>query len=151
MVCNLISNITIVMEIAIIAVLLVAAGMDIKSRIIPVWIPVACASVSAITAIIQYMQGTASFGSLALSLAPGALFILLAYATHEGIGLGDGLILLCIGPAFGLGSLCLGVLASLTLTSIVSIALLVTGKGGRGTRIPFIPFLTAGMGVALFV
>ena len=70
--------------------------------------------------------------------------------TRQEIGMGDGTMMLGIGPVFGVEALSISALFAMTLCGIYSIALIAFGKANKKTKIPFIPFLFVGLGVSLF-
>ncbi len=86
---------------------------------------------------------------LGLSLLPGVAMLLLAL-TSKAAGTGDGLALIVLGVILGLSKILLLLCVSLCLMSLVSLFLLVCKKVSKQTRIPYLPFLTAGYLVLLF-
>lgn len=76
--------------------------------------------------------------------------LIIGRITKEEVGYGDGLMLMTIGPVFGLEHVMLGCFTGLFAISILSIFILVCRKGNRKTKIAFVPFLTLGMGVVMF-
>ena len=75
--------------------------------------------------------------------------LLVGRVTREEVGYGDGLLLMAIGPAFGLEHIILGLFCGLFVISILSVCILVLSKGNRNTKIAFVPFLALGMGVMM--
>ncbi|MBQ7615781.1 MAG: prepilin peptidase [Butyrivibrio sp.] len=136
-------------ELSVIAVLAVASITDIRRKEVPIWEVLACMAISAIRAAGLFIQGNAN-AELILSVLPGLAVLVLSYVTRQGIGYGDGLMLVSLGPALGLGRLGMGLLVAFFSCSVISGILLFTKKAARSTRIPFIPFITIGMGVSLF-
>lgn len=84
-----------------------------------------------------------------LRLLPGAVCLGLGWLTKEGIGYGDGLMLLCLGCFLSLPQLLSVCFAALTLAGAAAIFLLLALRRSRKTRIPFVPFLLAGYGILL--
>ena len=124
-----------------------AAFLDARMKAIPVRLIGFAAGVSAMASIVLVKNGLHTPQELAASLMPGAALLLVALVTHEAVGYGDGLLLLVAGPLFGWQKMLLCIPAALLLTSAVSVFLLAFKKADRKTKILFIPFLAAGMGV----
>lgn len=82
-----------------------------------------------------------------LAILPGCICVLISFVTREQIGMGDGLVILCIGLFCNWRQVIYVVSMSLMILTIVSIVMLVFRKVGRKTKIPFIPFLLAGFTV----
>ncbi|WP_029231479.1 prepilin peptidase [Butyrivibrio sp. VCB2006] len=126
--------------------LLSAAFTDLKRKEIPMLLIVLQALTAVVAMVSVIVQGNMWPYGL-LSLIPGVVMIVISFATRGELGVGDGLILLCMGPVYGMETTCLGLFISLLLSCLFSIGILVLGKGNRKTRLPFVPFLTMGMGV----
>lgn len=77
-------------------------------------------------------------------IAEGAALLLVSYATREGIGLGDGFLLICTGALLGAKNNLIMFFVACFLCSIWSAILIFFKKAGRKTRIPFVPFLIPG-------
>ena len=75
----------------------------------------------------------------------GVVVLLLAYATGEKIGYGDGFVLIASGVLLGLRMNLLMLLFGLFLAALNSIWILIRKKGNRKTQIPFVPFLLPGL------
>lgn len=84
-----------------------------------------------------------------LRFVPGLVCLGLGWLTKEGIGYGDGLMLLCLGCFLSLQQLLSVCLSALTLAGIAAMLLLLVFHKGRKTEIPFVPFLLAGYGISL--
>lgn len=84
-----------------------------------------------------------------LRLLPGAVCLGLGWLTGEGIGYGDGLMLLCLGCFLSLPRLLSVCFAAMTLAGAAAIFLLLVLRRGKKTRIPFVPFLLVGYGILL--
>ncbi len=88
---------------------------------------------------------------LLYSLMPGMFLLMLSYCTKESIGYGDGLVVLVIGICMGTGICIAALAAGLMISAVCGMALLVFRKAGGKTRMPFVPFLSAGLGVIFIV
>ena len=131
-------------------VLLFTAVEDIRKKDIPSYVVYICGAVSAFFTCYMVLIKTESVTTYLLSLIPGLVLLAIAFLTREGIGYGDGLIILSVGPMFGLYEVVFGLFVAFTLSSLFSITLLAIKKLKGGSRIPFIPFITLGLGVATF-
>lgn len=137
-------------DICILILMLIGSVVDIRKQEVPIWALGAGILLSGIKVAMDVISGSFDPVGIALSLIPGAVFLILALVTGQGVGYGDGLMLLCIGPAFGLYRLSLGLFISLFICSMFSGILLLMKRAKGGTRIPYIPFLTIGMGAMIF-
>ena len=116
------------------------AVYDMKTKTIPV----AAVAVAAMGVVLyRFFMGT-GIGTLTAGLIPGVLLLILAFATKESIGMGDGLVLCMLGM-FGGWRQCLAVLGTaLMLSAGLAIVLLVCRRAGRKTELPFLPCLFGG-------
>ncbi len=82
------------------------------------------------------------------------LYFLLAVAKPGGMGFGDvklaGVLGLHLGYA-SVSALAVGTFAAFVLGGVVGIALMVAGRAGRRSHLPFGPFMLAGAGLGLWV
>lgn len=129
-------------------VLLFAAASDIRTKKIPVSAITASALLSVLTALMTAADGPESMLRFFLAGMPGALLLVIAFFSRESVGYGDGVLMLCLGPVFGLQRTLFGVAIAFFVTALTSAGLLAVKKAGRYTRIPFVPFLASAMGVA---
>ncbi len=129
-------------------VLFLASVQDIRKREIPVMV-FAAAAVTGTLSVLLTM--TDELQSAALSVIPGILLLAAAFLSREGIGYGDGLLVLLLGPVYGWMRLSAGICVAFLLTALVCVVLLVLRRVHRSSRLPFVPFLTAAMGVIHFV
>lgn len=132
---------------ALMVALVLAALGDIRKREVTSLMLIMCGLVSLADAAVMLSMQSATFAGTALSLIPGALMLLVARITGQGLGYGDGLLALCAAPALGLYKTALGLILAVFLSGILSLVLLVMKKAKGKTRLPFIPFMAAGMGV----
>lgn len=128
----------------------VAAIQDIRRKEVSVGIVLAAGAVSFITCIVAIAGGTFSIEETIFSLIPGALLLLVAFICRNNMGYGDGLLILAVGPSVGFEKCILGLCVAFFISGIFSIVLMAVKRPGKGYAIPFIPFLTLGLGVSLF-
>jgi len=76
-----------------------------------------------------------------LRLMPGAFLILIAFITNQALGYGDGVVVILIGMMLDFQITITFILIAFLLSAITSIFILITKKGNRQTKLPFIPFL----------
>lgn len=116
------------------------AAYDMKTKTVPV---IAVAFVAASALLYRLCMGIGVL-ELILGLIPGVVLLMLAFATKESIGTGDGLVLCVLGLFCGWRQ-CLAIFGmALVLSAILSIILLICRKAGRKTELPFLPSLFGG-------
>ena len=87
--------------------------------------------------------------SFLLRFVPGVVFVLLAWATREQIGMGDALLILVMGwylNAIELVDVCL---LAFFIAGLVALVLLVVIKKSKKFGLPMVPFIFAGYVVML--
>lgn len=131
-------------EIGILLILVISSIEDIRKKEILLWEIGVCGIISAVRVFLDCTSGTFDPGMMAFSLLPGAVALALAYVTRQGIGFGDGLIILSMGPALGAWGIMAAVVTALFASSIFSGALLMFKRAGKKSMIPFVPFLALG-------
>lgn len=94
-------------------------------------------------------EGACQDWQVVLRFLPGLASLGLGWLTKEGIGYGDGLMLLCLGCFLSLPQLLNVCLTALTLAGLAAILLLLVFHKGRKEELPFVPFLLAGYGISL--
>ena len=99
----------------------------------------------------QITEGYFSFREMGLAVLPGCFLLLTSFVSRENVGYGDGLLLIVIGLFTGFYRCMIILCISLLLISVSALALLAVRKVSRNSRLPFMPFLAAGMGVSFFV
>lgn len=126
----------------------VCAAWDIKTKTIPIS---AVILFGIITAVCTGIRGNRDLLSLLYSLIPGALLLTLSLCTRESIGYGDGLLVLPLGILIGLSMCIVTVVSGMIISAVCALVLLVCKKVNGKTRMPFVPFMTMGLGVAFVV
>ena len=89
--------------------------------------------------------------SVIYSLIPGAFLLALSLCTRESIGYGDGWTMLVLGLLLGLWECLAVVFVGLVFSAIFSLVLLVLSRVNGKTRLPFLPFVSMGLGVVIIV
>ncbi|MBR6770416.1 MAG: prepilin peptidase [Lachnospiraceae bacterium] len=85
------------------------------------------------------------------ALIPGSSLLALGIMTKESIGYGDGLLILALGILLGLEKCLITVGMGLAASAIYALVLLAFRKVNGKSRLPFVPFLTIGLGVTFLV
>lgn len=138
-------------QVVLVLVLLVIASIeDIRKREISGTVLLGLAGVSLVCSVLSVYRGHSTFSDVAMSFLPGAVVILLAWITREGIGYGDGLLLIAMGPVIGLRGIVMGLVIAFFAGGVLSIILMIFKKVGKRYSFPFVPFMTIGMVVSCF-
>ncbi|SFU55322.1 prepilin peptidase [Butyrivibrio sp. M55] len=137
-----------IIQIVALIVLFVIAVEDIKSMNISSWKIWILAALSVGSAVFEVAMGSYDIESAAVALLPGVVLIVLYYVTGKQIGLGDGMVTLCMGPAFGIERVTLGITVAFFVSGLFSLVIIAALREKRKKSYPFIPFITAGMVVA---
>ena len=122
---------------------------DIRSKEVFLWEILGCLGMSFAAVILSIYGNSFDASDILMSLMPGAFLLLLAYVSRSSMGYGDGLLLLAAGPALGSHITVMGMIAGVFACGLISGLLLVFKRVGRKAKIPFVPFMTFGMGVML--
>lgn len=136
-------------KIMVLGMMLFAAYQDIRHKEVNLSSILVCVILSAISVGMDVYRGESVVPAV-IALLPGMAFLLLSFVTRGAVGIGDGLMLMGIGPAFGMDHTVLGLFIGLGLSCVVSIILLVSRKGNSKSQLPFVPFMALGMGVMMF-
>lgn len=99
----------------------------------------------------QFWYGTVSVKEVGSFFLPGIFFVLISWGTKEKVGYGDGLLLFITGLFAGFYKCFAGVCIGLVFSAASALLLLAVHKVKKDSRIPFVPFLAAGMGVSMFL
>lgn len=130
------------------AVLVVATGVDLKVRLIP---DVANGLGAAWALLIGFSgQGTGFWTNVASAAGAGLLFWFIRVASRGGMGAGDVKLAAVLGLYLGPRATPLALFAAAIVGGGVAALLLATGKRSRGDELPFGPFLALGGLLAWF-
>ena len=122
------------------AVMLICAGTDLCNRKVYRWIVLLYLMVAAMG---RLSTGTDSdIQVLAVDLLPGLFCLLMAWATRQGIGYGDAMLILGCGLSGGWSACMEMVVSALFLAGVVALLMLIRHRG-RKKDLPFVPFLLA--------
>jgi leader peptidase (prepilin peptidase)/N-methyltransferase len=123
-----------------------AAVPDLKSKAIPVWIPIVFL-LAAVTADL-FLPTSIDKKILWSGAAPGGILLLLTLVSKRKIGEGDGLCLLTGGLIAGIGRILVILEGALVLVSLTGIFMIAAKRGRAEDRIAFLPFLAVSAGFA---
>lgn len=123
-----------------------AAVPDLKSKAIPVWIPIVFL-LAAVTADL-FLPTSIDKKILWSGAAPGGILLLLTLVSKRKIGEGDGLCLLTGGLITGIGRILVILEGALVLVSLTGIFMIAAKRGRAEDRIAFLPFLAVSAGFA---
>lgn len=114
---------------------------DMRYRRVPVWLLLLGGMITAVVGIYGCVSGESDFAEYFLGMMPGAVLLLLAIGTQQA-GRADGIVLMLLGSVLGLRQCILATVLSLVIISVLSALLFIFRKAHKGTRIPYVPFLT---------
>lgn len=121
--------------------LLTESAIDIKKKQINILLVIS----SMVIAVLTIIFNTDFLFSALLGLFEGLVIVILSLITKGALGMGDGLILCATGILLGYkDNFCL-IFSGCVFAALFSIVLLMLGKADKKSRIPFVPFLLAGM------
>lgn len=125
---------------------IVLSIFDIKNKRIPTAGFVIVAAVSLLYLVICGREEL-RITDVLFSCVPGLVLVALSFLSDGKVGAGDGLLIMCLGPGLGLERIAYVLMGALIAGSLFSGILLALKKAGRNTAIPFVPFITIGLGV----
>jgi len=132
------NSIPIVISIMLFLFLGVGTYFDLRFKRIP-WSIFGVGTVFAIVASIIQRKGIIL--NLFPEILPGVALLLIAWATKENIGYGDGISVILLGVMAGFKNCILVLCLSLLLLSIFGIILMILKRAGRKTKLPYLPFM----------
>lgn len=114
---------------------------DKKSFLLPSGFLISGSLMAVVCGIYRVFCGQILWQQWITACMPGILWIILAFATREQMGYGDGMVLLVVGSLTDLGTTMGLLMLGLGESCIWGILLLVSKRGNRQTPIPFVPML----------
>lgn len=115
----------------------VTCVFDLRYKKIPI-LPIIIGSI--LGGVVMIAEGTVGREVIS-ALLPGMLLIIVAFMTKEKVGYGDGFLLMSLGLLEGAGVCWEDLMIGLFLAAVFGIILLIFGKKGKETEVPFVPFL----------
>ncbi|MBO4899018.1 MAG: prepilin peptidase [Lachnospiraceae bacterium] len=132
-----------------IMILSVISIYDIRTRRIPVF-GFAAVFAFSVVSLLCFRDEEIIWMDVLLSLVPGLMLIGLGVITEGKVGIGDGIIVALLGPALGFEKCVYMLTGALILNCIFAGVCMVLKKAGPRSRVPFVPFITIGMGVVSY-
>jgi leader peptidase (prepilin peptidase)/N-methyltransferase len=127
------------------AVMAVLAAIDVERRALPNRIVLPAAAVILAAQLLLFPEHAAAW---ALGALLAALVVLAAHVAYPaGMGMGDVKVALLLGAALGAA---VAVALVVAITAAALAAVYVLARNGRGSTLPFGPFLALGAAVAVF-
>lgn len=136
---------------AVLVFLSICTVFDIRKKEIPLLLAGAGMAAAVGLTVWRIGNGSVFAAQIIFSLLPGLFFLLVSWCTKEKVGYGDGILLLITGLMVGFNQCFTGLCISLFLSAFWGVLLLLFHKAQKNSRIPFVPFLTMGMGVCLIL
>ena len=130
--------------------LIVMSISDMVNRKVPLWMLAVQAALAAGMLLWGGINGELSIGGICKALIPGIILVAIALSTRKA-GWADGVVLLLLGIQTDYEKCMVAVLMALFLMAALSAVLLVFRKVKKDTKLPFIPFLTMGWFLGLFL
>ncbi len=127
-------------------ILILLSIFDIRTRRIPVTGFVVLFILSVMFRLMSD-EGNIILQDLIWSILPGLFLIGVGLLTGGKVGIGDGILIMELGIAFGFIRCMYILTGALFLCCLFSAVLLLLHKGNKKTQIPFVPFITLGLGV----
>lgn len=124
---------------------------DVRTRTIPVCCLILGGILSLLTTVWMVLSGETTVMRQLFASSPGVSLIALSLVTERQIGMADGICAALLGLLIGNPDIYIVLAVALLLSSLCAGILLVLRRGTRRTRMPWIPFMTAGVIVVLFV
>lgn len=137
--------------VAALAFLIPCSIWDIRTRQIPVLWLVAGGLVSLCAAGWSAMTGESGIVSMVFAMSPGMFLLALSIVTEQQIGVGDGISAAILGLFLGAPMIYMVLMGALFLSSICAAVLLISHRGARHSRMPWIPFMAAGVIVSILL
>lgn len=119
-------------------------GMDVR------WL-LAGSVAAVVTAVTGIHMGERTILEVLFAEAPGTLLLALSIVTNRGIGVGDGICALILGLMLPSSDIYLLLMIALLFSSVYAAGLLVTHRGSRHSRMPWMPFMMAGLIVRILL
>lgn len=123
--------------------LAIGAIWDLKKKAVPVSYLCVFGFVAMVGFILDVTNGKNLLDSV-WGLIPGCIFVMLSVLTKEQVGLGDGMILLCVGCLQSIRDTICMISIALIIVTAATMFLLIIRRVGRKATLPFVPFLFLG-------
>lgn len=134
-------NAELVRNIVLFGILSYLSFVDMRKKEVPAW-PL---WIMVIGGVMWQLFGKISCYHFIMSIIPGFLLLGISKLSGEQVGFGDGLLIMGLGLFLGGREITVIVCISLLFSFCLAILVLITKKGNRKTRIPFIPCILSGL------
>lgn len=128
-----------IQSVVLLGTLTVAAYRDYKEKKVYICSMMLAASTGVL---LHLFYRTPSLADMLAGAGLGVVILILSYVTRQGIGAGDGIVVLVTGIFLGFWQNLELFLTALFLAGFAALFLLVIKRKGRRYRLPFLPFLT---------
>lgn len=128
------------MKTGILLMLAILSFLDLRKRSFPM-IPVLAAAAALFLCRFLLLKQDFSFYGILAGVIPGGLAFLLSLLSRGAIGGGDALLLLLLGILAGFWNTSAIAMLAVLLAAGAGLLLMASGKAGKKTELPFIPFL----------
>lgn len=132
------------------AFLVCASVWDLRTRTVPRPLLLIGAALALLVVAYQGVLERADVIPCILAALPGALLLALSWITEEQIGTGDGICAMIVGLLVGTPMIYLVLMAALLFSSVCAAGILISRKGTSKSRMPWLPFLAAGLAVSMW-
>lgn len=123
---------------------------DLKNKQISMLLTFAFGICSLLYGFLKLKNGTMTFFEMCLGIGTGFILLGISVLSREQIGVGDGIISILLGASYGLNNITILCVASI-LASVYGLFLLIRKKADKKTTMPFVPAITLGYVVNMFL
>ncbi len=127
--------------------LLAMSIYDMKRKEIHIGATLLTGIVLAAIRVIQFFREGVSM-EMVLGVVPGLLVLILSYATHGKIGMGDGFVMMVCGMVLSLSDNLFLLFFALVMSAVTGAVLMVFRRVKRSYTMPFVPFICVSFGAA---
>ncbi len=121
--------------------LAIGSFYDKKSLSLPGWFLWIGCLIGTIWGIYRVINGQILWVQWITACLPGILWMIVAFATREQMGYGDGCVLVVIGSLTDIVTVMETLMLGLAVSCVWGVLLLVSKKGNKNTELPFVPML----------
>lgn len=125
--------------------LLAMSIYDMKRKEIHIGATLLTGIVLAAIRVIQFFREGVSM-EMVLGVVPGLLVLILSYATHGKIGMGDGFVMMVCGMVLSLSDNLFLLFFALVMSAVTGAVLMVFRRVKRSYTMPFVPFICVSFG-----
>lgn len=127
--------------------LTISTLMDIKNKSVNLYLCIFFLILGVGYNTFLHLEGVIGIGDIIVATIPGFILLLLSLVTRQGIGFGDGVVVIIMGMLIGFERTVTSLMVGLIVATIFSGVLIMIKKVEKNHQIPFIPFLSIGVDV----